>query len=114
MDIEKRHADEFWKLFHKAKFHSKNRNDEDSDDQVSVYTGSGISTPKHNKYEEVPKGPERDPLKIFHNNVSVNIFRRLNVNDLKSCARVCKRWRKSSTLNYGKCISKMTNNDINK
>lgn len=42
-----------------------------------------------------------DPLKMFPTEVSQQIFRRLKVKDLASCARVSRKWSKSQTLNYG-------------
>ncbi|TIA91059.1 hypothetical protein E3P99_01219 [Wallemia hederae] len=102
MDSQKKHADEFWKLFHKAKIHSNAGSEDGDDDVVSVYTGSGISTPnrRRDRSEEREKGPERDPMKVFTHDISTNIFRRLSQQDLKQCHRVSRRWRKSQVINY--------------
>ena len=102
MDSQKKHADEFWKLFHKAKIHSNGGSEDGDDDVVSVYTGSGISTPnrRRDRSEEREKGPERDPMKVFTHDICTNIFRRLSQQDLKQCHRVSRRWRKSQVINY--------------
>ncbi|EOR04185.1 DNA-directed RNA polymerase II subunit RPB9 [Wallemia ichthyophaga EXF-994] len=101
MESQKKHADEFWKLFHKAKIHSDAPSEDGEDDVVSVYTGSGISTPNRRRDRSEERiGPERDPMKIFTHDISTNIFRRLSQQDLKQCHRVCKRWRRSQVINY--------------
>lgn len=102
MDAQKKHADEFWKLFHKAKIHSDVPSEDGDDEVVSVYTGSGISTPNRRRdRSEERRGPERDPMKMFTHDISTNIFRRLSQQDLKQCHRVSRRWRKSQVINYG-------------
>ncbi|TIA94460.1 hypothetical protein E3P81_00049 [Wallemia ichthyophaga] len=101
MESQKKHADEFWKLFHKAKIHSDAPSEDGENDVVSVYTGSGISTPNRRRDRSEERiGPERDPMKIFTHDISTNIFRRLSQQDLKQCHRVCKRWRRSQVINY--------------
>lgn len=47
----------------------------------------------------------RDPLRALPSSVAVRIFLQLDVRSLARCDRVCKRWRKSATLNYGECLS---------
>ncbi|WWC58220.1 uncharacterized protein I303_100756 [Kwoniella dejecticola CBS 10117] len=42
----------------------------------------------------------RDPLQTLPTHIAVRIFIQLDVRALARCDRVCKRWHKSSTLNY--------------
>ncbi|WWC85906.1 uncharacterized protein L201_000776 [Kwoniella dendrophila CBS 6074] len=42
----------------------------------------------------------KDPLRTLPTHISVRIFIQLDVRALARCDRVCKRWHKSSTLNY--------------
>ncbi|KAJ9126061.1 hypothetical protein QFC24_002333 [Naganishia onofrii] len=42
----------------------------------------------------------RDPLRILPSALAVRVFLQLDIRSLARCNRVCKRWRKSSTLNY--------------
>ncbi|KAI5122662.1 hypothetical protein M0805_007922 [Coniferiporia weirii] len=46
------------------------------------------------------KSVASDPLRAFPTEVSQRIFGCLEVGDLALCARVCKKWEKSQTLNY--------------
>ncbi|KAL5520457.1 hypothetical protein ACEPAG_9681 [Sanghuangporus baumii] len=48
------------------------------------------------------KSKERssDPLRAFPTEVAQRIFALLSVRDLARCARVCRKWEKSQTLNY--------------
>lgn len=48
-----------------------------------------------------PKGSNKDPLRMLPTEVSQRIFGRLGIRDLGRCSRVCRKWEKSSTLNYG-------------
>lgn len=51
--------------------------------------------------KELEKASSIDPLKRFPNEISSKIFTQITtVQDLLACQRVCKRWRKSATLNY--------------
>ncbi|THH07572.1 hypothetical protein EW145_g3277 [Phellinidium pouzarii] len=45
-------------------------------------------------------GSSTDPLRAFPTEVSQRIFGHLFIRDLARCARVCKKWEKSQTLNY--------------
>ncbi|KAH8112068.1 hypothetical protein DFH11DRAFT_1609500 [Phellopilus nigrolimitatus] len=47
-----------------------------------------------------PKGTSSDPLRAFPTDVSQRIFRNLSIRDLARCARVCRKWEKSQSLNY--------------
>ena len=53
------------------------------------------------------KSKERslDPLRALPTDISQRIFGMLSIGDLARCARVCKKWSKSQTLNYGKHLS---------
>ncbi|KIO19822.1 hypothetical protein M407DRAFT_11206 [Tulasnella calospora MUT 4182] len=46
------------------------------------------------------KEPSRDPLKILPSEISQKIFGLLTIHQLARCARVCRKWSKSQTLNY--------------
>jgi len=48
----------------------------------------------------LPKHPAGDPLRAFPTEVGQRIFGALTVRDLARCARVCKKWSRSQTLNY--------------
>jgi len=41
-----------------------------------------------------------DPLKAFPTHLSQRIFGFLDISDLAKCARVCKKWRSSQSINY--------------
>jgi hypothetical protein len=43
-----------------------------------------------------------DPLKAFPTHLSQRIFGFLDISDLAKCARVCKKWHLSQSINYGK------------
>lgn len=43
-----------------------------------------------------------DPLKAFPTHLSQRIFGLLDIPDLAKCARVCKKWHSSQSINYGK------------
>lgn len=43
-----------------------------------------------------------DPLKAFPTHLSQRIFGFLDISDLANCARVCKKWCSSQSINYGK------------
>lgn len=43
-----------------------------------------------------------DPLKAFPTHLSQRIFGFLDISDLAKCARVCKKWCSSQSVNYGK------------
>ena len=51
------------------------------------------------------KGSNSDPLRVFPTEVSQRIFGLLDIGDLARCSRVCKKWLKSQTLNYGESVS---------
>jgi hypothetical protein len=46
-----------------------------------------------------------DPLRAFPTHLSQRIFGFLDVSDLAKCARVCKKWCSSQSINYGKLYS---------
>jgi len=50
-----------------------------------------------------------DPLKAFPTHLSQRIFGFLDISDLAKCARVCKKWCSSQSINYGKlyCTSSL-------
>ena len=43
-----------------------------------------------------------DPLKVFPTHLSQRIFGLLDIPDLAKCARVCKKWHSSQSINYGR------------
>lgn len=43
-----------------------------------------------------------DPLRVFPTHLSQRIFGFLDISDLAKCARVCKKWCSSQSINYGK------------
>jgi len=43
-----------------------------------------------------------DPLKAFPTHISQRVFGFLDIPDLAKCARVCKKWCSSQSINYGK------------
>ena len=43
-----------------------------------------------------------DPLKVFPTHLSQRIFGLLDIQDLAKCARVCKKWHSSQSINYGR------------
>lgn len=47
------------------------------------------------------KSSNADPLRAFPTEVSQRIFALMTIADLARCSRVCKKWSKSQTLNYG-------------
>ena len=49
----------------------------------------------------ITKDKSRDPLRRFPTEVSQRVFRELPIKDLAKCARVCRKWAKSQTINYG-------------
>ncbi|KAJ9479298.1 F-box domain-containing protein [Pseudozyma hubeiensis] len=46
------------------------------------------------------KGSKTDPLRAFTSEIAQHIFLQLPVESLIACSGVCKRWRRSATLNY--------------
>lgn len=53
------------------------------------------------KSSKSSKESSRDPLKILPSEISQKIFGLLTIHQLARCARVCRKWSKSQTLNYG-------------
>jgi hypothetical protein len=49
--------------------------------------------------------PANVQLRNFPTHVAVRIFLQLDIRSLARCDRVCKRWNKSSTLNYSEWLS---------
>jgi hypothetical protein len=47
-------------------------------------------------------GRAGDPLRAFPTHLSQKIFGFLDLSDLAKCARVCKKWCASQSINYGK------------
>ncbi|BEI82487.1 hypothetical protein CcaverHIS002_0303550 [Cutaneotrichosporon cavernicola] len=83
----------------------RNGDSSDDDEYVPVGHGTAPGTPIPGKGmvlgQRIKKdNGARDPLKNFPTHVAVRIFLQLDIRSLARCDRVCKRWRKSSTLNY--------------
>ncbi|WVQ62592.1 uncharacterized protein L199_000734 [Kwoniella botswanensis] len=84
--------------------------DGETDDEELVEVGKGTrpSTPTTGKGlqlgQRLPSSlggkNTRDPLRTLPTHIAVRIFIQLDVRALARCDRVCKRWHKSSTLNY--------------
>ncbi|KAI5450535.1 hypothetical protein NCC49_002991 [Naganishia albida] len=80
--------------------------DEDEDELVDLQTRPGTPVPGGPKSQGLTtsgKGhvvKSRDPLRILPSALAVRVFLQLDIKSLARCNRVCKRWRKSSTLNY--------------
>ncbi|GAA5870087.1 hypothetical protein JCM1840_003577 [Sporobolomyces johnsonii] len=64
----------------------------------------GAGKPRRDKAKERAKAEANknpfDPLIRFPGQVNGRIFGELGVNDLLACGLVCKRWRRSQTMNY--------------
>ncbi|OCH94235.1 hypothetical protein OBBRIDRAFT_832057 [Obba rivulosa] len=92
----------------------------DSDDEL-VNVVSLAGTPAHSRPSSRPHSPgprfgaqlvtrahlppsvrplPTDPLKAFPTEISQRIFAQLSTRDLAVCARVCRKWARSQTLNY--------------
>ncbi|KAJ9111200.1 hypothetical protein QFC20_002694 [Naganishia adeliensis] len=85
--------------------------DEDDDEMVDLQTRPGTPVPGGVKSVGMSSGSglrslsgklttSRDPLRILPSALAVRVFLQLDIKSLARCNRVCKRWRKSSTLNY--------------
>ncbi|TYJ54911.1 hypothetical protein B9479_004419 [Cryptococcus floricola] len=78
--------------------------DTDEDELVAVGKGTRPVTPTGGKFGgRLPSllgGKSRDPLRVLPTHLSVRIFLMLDIRALARCDRVCKRWHRSSTLNY--------------
>ncbi|WVQ80274.1 hypothetical protein IAT38_002379 [Cryptococcus sp. DSM 104549] len=79
----------------------------DDDEMISVGKGTRPGTPVGAKGMVLGQrlasglgGKTKDPLRTLPTHLSVRVFLVLDVRSLARCDRVCKRWRKSSTLNY--------------
>ncbi|GAA5850342.1 hypothetical protein JCM3766R1_004317 [Sporobolomyces carnicolor] len=66
--------------------------------------GGGAGKPRRDKTKERQKAEQNknplDPINRFPGVVNGRIFGELSATDLLSCGLVCKRWRRSQTLNY--------------
>ncbi|TXT06126.1 hypothetical protein VHUM_03599 [Vanrija humicola] len=79
--------------------------DEDDDNEyVAVGRGTAPGTPIPGKGmvlgQRINKVGSKDPLRLLPTHIAVRIFLQLDIRSLARCDRVCKRWHKSSTLNY--------------
>ncbi|WWC66646.1 uncharacterized protein I206_100550 [Kwoniella pini CBS 10737] len=85
--------------------------DDEGDELVQVGKGTRPSTPTTTTSsrglqlgQRLPRSlggkNTKDPLRTLPTHISVRIFIQLDVRALARCNRVCKRWHKSSTLNY--------------
>ncbi|KIS68850.1 uncharacterized protein UMAG_12196 [Mycosarcoma maydis] len=57
------------------------------------------TTTSHTK-KRCSKASKTDPLRAFTSEIAQHIFLQLPVESLLACSGVCKRWRRSATLNY--------------
>ncbi|GJJ13845.1 hypothetical protein Clacol_008102 [Clathrus columnatus] len=68
---------------------------------------SRASSPTKGAFKRPIPGPlilnktnNADPLRIFPTELGQRIFGMLSISDLAKCARVCKKWSRSQTINY--------------
>ncbi|KAF9540043.1 hypothetical protein CPC08DRAFT_770873 [Agrocybe pediades] len=88
---------------------------EDSDDDKLINVVSLPGTPARTRPSSPTRGAasrlatktpliisssRTDPLKAFPTELSQRIFSLLSIKDLTKCARVCKKWQRSQSLNY--------------
>ncbi|EIW68144.1 hypothetical protein TREMEDRAFT_69593 [Tremella mesenterica DSM 1558] len=69
------------------------------EDDELVHVG-GMTRPGTPRGERVEKTRVKDPLRTLPTHLAVRVFLQLDIKSLARCDRVCKRWHKSSTLNY--------------
>jgi len=68
--------------------------------------GTRPSSPTRTSARPIRRGPlllsstRQDPLRRFPTEISQRIFRMVAIKDLARCARVCKKWSRSQSLNY--------------
>lgn len=80
--------------------------DSDDDDDELVDLATRPSTPvfgtKEGSNVDRPGRfiSARDPIRILPSQVMLKVFLQLDIKSLARCDRVCKRWKKSQTLNY--------------
>ncbi|OXC71155.1 hypothetical protein AYX13_00021 [Cryptococcus neoformans] len=76
----------------------------DEDELIAVGKGTRPVTPVGGRGSAKPPsilgGKSKDPLRTLPTHLAVRIFLTLDIRSLARCDRVCKRWHKSSTLNY--------------
>ncbi|WVR03553.1 hypothetical protein IAU60_000545 [Kwoniella sp. DSM 27419] len=79
----------------------------DDDEFIDVGKGTRPATPTGKGLQLGQRLPSalggknsKDPLRTLPTHIAVRIFLQLDIRALARCNRVCKRWRKSSTLNY--------------
>ncbi|KAI9635834.1 uncharacterized protein MKK02DRAFT_24998 [Dioszegia hungarica] len=72
------------------------------EEMISVGKGTRPGTPVGAKGMVLGQrvGKVKDPLRTLPTHLAVRVFLSLDVRSLARCDRVCKRWHKSSTLNY--------------
>ncbi|ORX34743.1 hypothetical protein BD324DRAFT_582961 [Kockovaella imperatae] len=71
---------------------------DDGDDYIAVGRGTRPGTPSVS--QRGFKSKKKDPLRTLPTHLAVRVFLELDVKALARCDAVCKRWHKSSTLNY--------------
>ncbi|KAL7418769.1 hypothetical protein Q5752_006452 [Cryptotrichosporon argae] len=69
------------------------------DELVRVGRGTAPGTPTGGT-RTLGRRATRDPLRLLPTHVAVRVFLQLDIRSLARCDRVCRRWHKSSTLNY--------------
>nr|ODN88730.1 hypothetical protein L203_02744 [Cryptococcus depauperatus CBS 7841] len=80
--------------------------DNETDDDELVLVGKGtrpttpVGTRSGARQPSALTGKSRDPLRAMPTHLTVRVFLMLDIPSLARCDRVCKRWHKSSTLNY--------------